>query len=411
MTVLSADIGTSSLKAALINEDGLPLAQSRIPFYLYGTSHASTEWLSAFFQAVEKMRSSCCARSIPFTPDAVCISGNGPTVVSDDGTTLLWKEAISVESSVQTPSLFLPRIAFFKEQHFLSYRISKHLFSGPEFLLWQLTGRAVTILPEERFTPAYWTEADAFCSEQKIDTSKFPPFVTPGTFLGGLHCSIKSCPQDLVDLPVFAGSPDFVAALVGTNTLQEGCLCDRAGSSEGINLCTNKALSHPLIRTLPSVIPGLWNASVLLPDTGSRFSAYRQLVERTQGHTVSHADIVHTLLSDDTKDTCITDKAVLSQGKALIQDISNQIVQAVTTLTEEAQKAGSPLPHALAVTGGQASNAEWNAYKSKLTGLELHVPLCTDAELIGDAIFAFCGIKTFKNIKEAAQKLCKRKDA
>ena len=411
MTVLSADIGTSSLKAALINEDGLPLAQSRIPFILYGTSHASTEWLSAFFKAVEKMRSSCSARSISFAPDAVCISGNGPTVVSEDGTTLLWKTPFQLESSVSTKSLFLPRLAFFKEQFFLSYRISRWMFSGPEFLLWQLTGRAVTILPEERYISAYWTEGDAFAADQKFDMSKLPPFVAPGTFLGGLHCSCKSCPSDLVDLPVFAGAPDFVAALVGTNTLQEGKLCDRAGSSEGINLCTNKPLTHPKIRTLPSVIPGLWNASVLLPDTGSRFAAYRDLVERTEGHAVTHADIVHQLLTEDENAHTITDSAVLAQGKDFIRDISNQIKDAVQTLTEAAQQSGIEVPHALTVTGGQASNAEWNAYKSSITGLEVHTPLCTDAELIGDAMFALCGIGIFKSIPEAADRLCKRKDA
>ena len=34
-------------------------------------------------------------------------------------------------------------------------------------------------------------------------------------------------------IPVYCGGPDFVAALIGTDTLQKGAICDRCGSSEG----------------------------------------------------------------------------------------------------------------------------------------------------------------------------------
>jgi hypothetical protein len=43
-------------------------------------------------------------------------------------------------------------------------------------------------------------------------------------------------------VPVFDSGPDFIAALVGTATLFPGRLCDRAGSSEGLNLCSPKFL-------------------------------------------------------------------------------------------------------------------------------------------------------------------------
>ena len=391
MTVLTADIGTSSLKAALVTEDGLVLSACRVPFILYGTDHAATEWLPAFNNAVKMLNTSQ-------KPEAVCISGNGPTVVGSGGSTLLWNRDISslINKDDFTPSLFLPRIQAFKILYPKEWENSDFILSGPEYLIYELTGKAVTILPEERYKSAYWKEGEKFFGRG------FPKFVFPGTQVGRI--SIKNHP--LEGLSVFSGAPDFVAALAGTATLKPGMLCDRAGSSEGLNLCTEKPLCAKGIRTLPSLTKNLWNASVLLSDTGVRFESYRKLVERTEGKTVSHKEIVHALLF---KSDAIKDDSVLKQGRKLIEEISIQVKEAVELLTREAEKEKCTLPTFMTVTGGQASNMEWNAHKEKVTGLTVKTPSCTDAELIGDAVFAFTGLKRFSSFAEAANHLCRSK--
>lgn len=38
-------------------------------------------------------------------------------------------------------------------------------------------------------------------------------------------------------IPVIGGGPDFVLTLLGTATVRPGRICDRSGTSDGINLC------------------------------------------------------------------------------------------------------------------------------------------------------------------------------
>ena len=75
-SVFCADIGTSSLKGALISPDGEVLAFARIRFD--GMSVPDC-WLSALKNALDQMRTISQEASI----NSICISGNGPTIVSD----------------------------------------------------------------------------------------------------------------------------------------------------------------------------------------------------------------------------------------------------------------------------------------------------------------------------------------
>ena len=155
-TILSADIGTSSLKAAYISEEGFVYAFCRVRFENQIKNKEALEWKNAFVKALKILSSKAPA----IKPNAVCISGNGPSVVCDDGTCVLWNTDISDCPSVETSSLFIPRILYLKNRFTESFEKSKYIFSGPEFLCYLLTGEAKTFLPEKRYTNAYWTDEE-----------------------------------------------------------------------------------------------------------------------------------------------------------------------------------------------------------------------------------------------------------
>ncbi|MBP5436960.1 MAG: hypothetical protein J6Y30_03145, partial [Treponema sp.] len=437
-SVFCADIGTSSLKAALIDFSGRVLAFSRVQFGLFYTDHVAGEWLGALRKALGDCIASgtsgsfanagasgtgtsgadICAtagisvlsantaasgtgtagtsgsfanagasytgtsganicdtadtsvlfanagasgKDTQISIDAICISGNGPTLCGRDGQTLLWNADIcdtagtsvlsanagasgtgtsgadicatagtavlsanagasgTAVSSANTKSLYIPRILGFAKR-FPSYWQQKDctVFSGPEYLIYLLTGKALSILPEERFLEAYWSksgfeEAGLSTKDAEIAMQKLPPFVPPASIAGTLTKEAASFLGGIKDgIPVVCGAPDFISALVGTNTLRAGLFCDRAGSSEGINLCTSKPVVGQGIRTLPSIIPGLWNASVLLPESGERFSAYREKISRLYARPISLDEMVQILLQSDGS------LAELDQGKYLM---------------------------------------------------------------------------------------------
>lgn len=388
--VFCADIGTSSLKGALISHRGDVFAFSRIRFENKSSPNC---WLTVLTDTLDSLRKTA-TESAPdqLKISAICISGNGPTIASDKFIHL-WNEPNGTAEEAERyatlsgRSLFLPRLLFCKEQLAEQWNASGLVFSGPEYLIYQLTHTAITILPEKRFEAAYWNN-DAL-SRCGIDKQKLPPFVAPGFMAGSLTAEAAEKLGLSRSVRVYCGTPDFVAALIGTATLKAGRLCDRAGSSEGLNLCVDKPVSHEKIRTLPSVISSLWNASVLLPDSGARFANYKK---NSQYRDLSPDKAVQTILADK---TC--------EGYKLLCDISAEIKQGIAILKEAT---GFSI-ESMRVTGGQAHNVHWNQFKADTLGICIETTQMLDAELMGDAITAFTGMGFFSSIEEGAEALVK----
>ena len=72
------------------------------------------------------------------------------------------------------------------------------------------------------------------------------------------------------------------------------------------------------------------------------------------------------------------------------------------------QMEGKSFAKKMTVTGGQAENELWNQMKADVTGYELHTQRLLHAELTGDAVFALVGLGVYKDIKGAAEILCKK---
>ena len=341
-TVLCVDIGTTSLKAGLITASGEVVSVSSYKYLSQNNRYVASRWIEGLKNAFEK---TCRQFSGGVRIVALSISGNGPTVVCDGGLTSLWNEQTGIARERTMPSLFLPNILFLKENFPEDFAKSKYVFSGPEYLIYELTDNAVTILPEKRFIPAYWNEQ--VLSHEDIAFEKMPPFVGLGQCYGYVTTEkmkeLGTSGGDLsAGLPVFGAGPDFVAALIGTGTLQSGRICDRSGSSEGLNFCVPSYVEYEGIRTLPSVIPDLWNVSVLIP-TSSKIEEEKRL---------------------------------------------ELIKNAVEHLKELAAKNGFDFPKEITVTGGQTRDSAYMKKKACVLGVDLVVCRCSDSELLGDACVA-----------------------
>ena len=400
LSILCADIGTSSLKAGVLAEDGRLIAYSRQQFLYLHTDHAAAEWFPALAAALYDIHE----KKPSITVDALCISGNGPTIAVPSGETIRWNDAIP---ACKTQSLYIPRILAFKKKYPSIWKKSDCILSGPECLIYRLTGNSICILPEERYKKAYWTQEELEQAGFSLqDRNKLPPFVAPGTMAGCLTADaarIIQSPLVKEGTPVFCGAPDFISALVGTNTLAPGKLCDRAGSSEGLNICTDSPVSMDEVRTLPSVQPPLWNASYLLPESGILFSAFKNKIERECGHEIDFNTLVHECISSDMTDTTSS----FAQGKRLMNDTALQVKHALSVLAQAVVNEHTLMPTSMTITGGQAANAEWMQMKANITGMKILVPECNDAELTGDAVFACMGMGLFSSLTDGAQALCR----
>ena len=392
-TILCIDIGTSSLKAALL-PDNLRAGEIFVSRQYFSQAavvenRVAEEWLPCLKAAVAELT----AKNPDYAVEAVCVSGNGPTVVTEDGTSLLYNQLFVNGSRGQagnlngqkklalknTKSLFIPRFCGFKLNFPFSWNDSAHIFGAPEFLIHELTGESVTILPEERFLPAYWNEDELKkCGFSEDDCKKFPGFVKAGNFIGKVSASAAIATGLLEGTLVFAGAPDFVVALIGTGTVLPGRLCDRAGTSEGLNLCTSKPVFAEGLRTLPSVVSGLWNVSYLINSSQSlRGHRETSLCENpSHGENPSVNSVASVRKFDE-----------LSHG--------------INLLREAALSYGEYFPDFMTITGGQALNESLVAQKEAACGIKIKKMPCEDAELLGDLILARVGLGDYDDITEA----------
>lgn len=368
-TILCIDSGTTSLKAALLSDKCTVEAYSRQPFAAPGAE----AWFGALGAAVRSLKEQNPGAGI----EAVCVSGNGPSLVADCGAdgqkTLLWNEPPSaielaaLNDAPQTRSLFIPRFRLLKERHSAAWSRAGRIFSGPEYLIFRLTGTALSILPGERYESAYWSRDELVrCGFSADDIEKIPPFVRMGAFAGTVSANAAITTGLLEGTLVFCGAPDFIVALLGTGAVFPGTVCDRAGSSEGLNLCTDTPLRAPGVRTLPHPVPGLWNAGVLIEQSGTRIA---------EG----------------------------ADGKAAVLEAFVRGIETLRSLSNGA------FPRTITMTGGQCADEAWIRQKAERANVRIDVPWCADAELIGDLILARVALGDFDDIQEAALCLCKAK--
>lgn len=91
LNILCADIGTTSLKMGIISQKGEVLCSVQKFFSNQNDSFLANQWLLAFKAECAEL----IENSVQIS--AICISGNGPTVVSESGRTLLWNNPLSEE--------------------------------------------------------------------------------------------------------------------------------------------------------------------------------------------------------------------------------------------------------------------------------------------------------------------------
>ena len=422
---LCADIGTTSLKAALVSDKGQVLSFSKIEFTSTDKSKIALEWFEALKESISVLKKNQIeslsenenlvdSKTGTLNIDAICISGNGPTIVSEDGTTLLWnapvdsslipdiKKILPPELSEKfSHSLFLPRILAFKNLYKKQFEKQK-IFSGPEYLIWSLSNSQITILPEDRYEAAYWNDQVLTAIGGSTANNSSPsmgPLVKPGFNCGTITKEIASQLKISSSAKVIAGGPDFTVALIGTNTLQQGKLCNRAGSSEGLNWCTAKPVFASGIRTLPSVIPGLWNASILSHNSGDRIADSKQAYEKENNVEISFSQYIKLCLEEKDKN-----------GAQILQELSDFFKDGISKFRTLSKENSIPLRETVMVTGGQAKNSLWLKHKAECSQINLATCEIPDSELIGDAVLASYGLGLYDSIQEAAEKMVKIKN-
>jgi len=226
--------------------------------------------LSAGAEAVAEAR-----RGSDIEVRAVSVSGNGPTLLAADsagrplGPALSWldrraageAEEVSALAGIRIdPTFYLPKaLRLWRSAGEKLRGKIRWFFSCPEYLVFSLCGEALTYLPHPGYEPYIWNSE--MIAALHLPAERFPPFVAPAKIAGKL-LSIAAARLGLsAGIPVVSGFPDFLAAIVGSASVEIGVACDRTGTSEAINLCADRPFSRRDLLSLPHPLDVLWNIS------------------------------------------------------------------------------------------------------------------------------------------------------
>lgn len=222
------------------------------------------------------------------------------------------------------------------------------------------------------------------------------------------------------DIPVLDCGEDFLAALIGSNTLQAGKSCDRAGTSEGINFCSPTAVKSNRLRCLPHPKQNYWNISSLLSGTGlvfewfRRISAYKEenydFLFQSISESLPYQASPYFYPSTQKGDSWIFGAShfIGLQPQHQREDLARAVVQSIGYIISRSLKQFSEEGikiEAMTLSGGQSGSDIWNQIKSDMTNCRLDLPHCRDTELLGCAAISLAALGYYQNYFEAAEKL------
>lgn len=434
--ILTIDLGTTTLKAAVFNEKGV----------LSSIRHARIGKPSQAHEVDPLLWSKALAETCQGLGDlslieAVVISGNGPTLVpvlgkpeNKDGLLYAktamartWLDRRPIAESAEISEIlgtfvdsgfFLPKALYLFRNERKTYEKSLWLLSSHEYLDYLLTGEAKAIIHSDDSIHWYWSES--LVTRLGMDTKKFPPFCNPGEFVGPvtpLASSLLGIPQGI---PLFAGAPDFYVSILGTGTVEVGQVCNRSGTSEGINLCTDKPVGDPRLMTYRHPIAPLYNVSGIISTSGKAIEWVKNLVGYQEA---SFDDLYEKMAKAEPGSGGVVFLPYLSGERAPIWDPHaravfsglnlgtgrNELLRSVaegtcfamrdviTVMEEGGSKVGQ-----LRITGGPSESDCMNQLKADITGREVLVPAMKDAELMGCLIIALQALGHFASFREAA---------
>lgn len=379
--VLAVDIGTTSLKAAFVSAAGEVFDFKRIEYWIgdatrefasqtsqrgdncsqgqngaaqndvaptsgaanqkaFQAQNGAAAWVAALREFFPSRSLAACA--------AVSISGNGPTIVAADGTTLMWSQDCSQAQDAGEENCSQAQEGAASDNAAQTDCKPKTAAACGQSLFAKID------IPDAQ-KKIYEPRLSAFKKLFPDVWQKSPRLYTSTQWLCDWiknNASLLGLPSGV---PVFDSGPDFIAALVGTAALFPGRLCDRAGSSEGLNLCSPKFFEGSNLRTMPSPAKGFWNVSYLISDPGS------------------------------------SRREKLANFK-----------KAFNALKEAAAANGVPFGGRVVVTGGQARDKDLLVAKEAAVGATITTAQIPDAELLGDAAAAFFRLGTYSSLEEAA---------
>jgi len=257
----------------------------------------------------------------------------------------------------------------------------------------------------------------------RLDIEKFPRFVGVGEIVGYIHDHAAREFGLPNGLPVVMGGPDFIASLLGTATVKPGRTCDKAGTSEGINLCSERDIGdEEALLVMPHIIPPYFNISGVISSSGIALSWFKSRFLPQEDFETVYARIASAepgaeglvflpYLAGERSPHWDPNARAVFLGLGLNHDLSTMAravlegtAFAIREVLDVMESRGATV-HDMRATGTPSLSPIWNQIKADITGKQLMVSSFPEPELAGCLAIGRFALGEESTLAEAAEKV------
>lgn len=451
---LSIDVGTGSVRAALVDGTGRILCvvarehDQIVPAFGWAEQRAE-DWWTGVAAAVRGVLDKVKGGRDRISAVAACGQMHGTVLVDGNGRPTrshvpLWNDkrtaglvaeferdfpdADYLEASGNPPTPAWPgfKLQWLRDNDPAAYRAAETLLMPKDFINLRLTGERAMDTGDASCSflmdPSTRNWSDAMLARLGLDRGLLPPIREPTEILGAVTAEAARETGLTEGTPVLVGGADYPVALLGSGVCRPGLASDVTGTSCILTLIAERPLLDPEICNVATV-EGHWGGFVLLETGGDAMRwarrafhegglSYEDIVTRA-AEAPAGADALFFVpyLTGERLGLHRNARAQffgLGAGHGLAH-LHRAVMEGVAfasarhlKVMEEA--AGTRLERVVA-SGGGAKTALWLKIKASLYGIPVVVPEEAECGLVGCAVMGGVATGRFRDVEEAVSAL------
>ena len=325
MSFLAIDLGTQSIRAAIVDNSGqvrfLSQISQNVDSPRPGWAQQMPElWWNLTKQVIKQTISQHKKINSINDIEGICVCGqmHGPVGIDQNGQiTTKWAQIWMDKRSEDICKIIRTnydetklakisgnpittgwpgvKVRWIKENQRAIYETTKYFLVPKDFINYKLTGIAATDHSEASGTYLYDINEERYSKKLEdvldIDLEKFAPIHEAYDIIGTLK---KDMVQELgltYELPVIAGGGDFIVSLLGIGLVDTSTAVDMTGTSTLFVVHKNKPLIDPAIQNLHHVIGG-WIPFTILDCGGLAMKWCKDFLNSANKVDLSYEEII-----------------------------------------------------------------------------------------------------------------------
>ena len=457
--LMGIDLGTSSLKTIIIDENGTVMAQSARAYQFASphggyAEHDPGEWWQA---CCETVRDTLAALGKPASEvKGVSFSGQmhgavlldkdyrviRPAILHCDARSAAQVEQIKdalgmdrVRELIMNPvytGFLLPSLMWVRDNEPENYARVKYAFLPKDYLKFRMTGEVSSDYSDASATLAYDIRNNCW-SKEILEAVKVPMDFFPKCYgtaeAAGTVCEAASRETGLATTTVVsAGGGDQVMQGIGNGITEVGGASSNIGTSGQVSFQSDVPILNPALstNTFCGYKKGRWITMGAIMNAGLSFKWFNSLFEKTDYNLINEqvakvkpgsGGVVFLPYLNGERTPHVNPNLSgmflgvnLNTGRA---EMSRAVMEGVAFALNQCIEVCGNLglrAKSMVASGGGARSAPWLQIQADIFGIPLKVADTEEQAGLGSAIAAGVGAGIYRNIEEGCQAVVKYKD-